>query len=332
LVNAGVASPTWSADGREIFYADLSAEGAFRFTLSAVNVSSGTVRTLAGTNGTPTGGEVVVAPPTGGYVFFAVGAAIGPQYVIYRVPAAGGTLDTVATDARWPWFQLSRDGRRLAYHKGDGRFSSSPSDSLRVVDATSAFGRTVGGMPTTASVLSMASFSPDGASVVYLDSRVMLFDVASGTSTVLHSAPTALPANARESVSGSVWWDGVRPHLVVATWIDKQGPTSIYDLDGSTGVRTLVGTVPDAVRTPFSMTSSPDGSKVAVWTATKSFNCSVEGCSYDGRLYLLTKGTAGTKIIYDTFGAAASPRWTAFAPDGRSVGTVNWYDLRVVPL
>jgi len=328
LTNTAIINPAWSADGREVVYTARFVVRTLSFTLNAVNVSSGAVRTIAVTTGTNTGGELVVAPSNGGYVFL-VAAAIGPEYVIYNVPVSGRQLDTVAADARSPWFQVSSDGRLVAYHSGDGMLSPSASDSLKIVDGSGSFGHVVRNIGTTASVGAMWSFSPVGASLVYSDGGVKKIDVATGVSTLLYSAPSSPATNARELVVSSVRWEGSNPHLLVATWIDKQGPTSIYDLNGSTGVRTLVGSVPEAERSPWNMTWSPDGSQVAVWVSTKSFNCSVEGCSYDGRLYLLTKGTAGSRTLYDTLGAAASPRWTAFSPDGRSVGTVLWFGLRV---
>ena len=328
---SGVTYPAWSADGREILFTSLEpGAGAWVAALKAVNVTSRAVRTIATTaTGTSTGGELIRVPPTGGFVFFAIAAWRGPSYVILRVRDAGGQVDTIATDAKWPWFQVSDDGRLVAYHGGANALNTGGVDSLKVVDGTRAFGAVVRASPASSGPLAMWSFSPDGSSLVYWDRRVMQLDVPSGIATVLYVPPAASVEGTFQSVAGSVWWQGGHPHLLVDTWVDKRQPTSIYDLDGTTGARTLLGTLLDSEHAPWNMAWSPDGSHAAIWTSSKSFNCSVEGCSYDARLYLIARGIIGAGVLYDSRGAAASPTWTVFSPDGQSVGAVNWGGLFV---
>jgi Tol biopolymer transport system component len=329
-LNSAAINPAWSADGREIFYTDRNAPGTgFVFTLRAVNVLTRADRTLAATTGTNSGGELVAAPASGGFVFFTIAAAIGPHYVIYRVPVAGGQLDTIAKDARWPWFQVSNDGKRMAYHGGYDVIGPGGADTLKVVDATRPFGPVIRATPMNSTQMAVWSFAPDGASFVYSDGRAKLFDIATGATRVLYTPPPSSGTGAHESTSSSILWDGATPHLLVATWSDNQSATSIYDLDGSSGDRRLIGTVPVSVRAPWNLRWSPDASRVAVWVSSKSFNCSVEGCSYDGLLYLLSRSGGTAKVIFDSNGASASPTWTEFSPDGKSIAAVNFGGLYV---
>jgi hypothetical protein len=332
--NIAVIGPAWSADSREILFNARSAGVPWwNVSLSAVSVSTRARRVLGTVpSGTNTGAEHVQAPASGGHVFFATSGqpGIGLNYAIYRVSTTSGALDTLAKDARWPWFQVSADGRRLAYHSGVGAKSPGTADSLKIVDATGAFGPLLSAEKTTASFLKVLSVSADGNTFIYFDGAIREFDVASGLGRELYRTPTSADTASHEFLSAAVRWRQGEPHLLIAAWTSGGANTSVYDLNLRAGTRTLLGSVPHAIRSPWVLAWDPEGARSAVWTATKAFNCSIEGCSYSGRLYFLPGGGQPARVLHDSADGAVSPHWLDFSPNGQLLGTVDLHRLLVL--
>ena len=332
---AWAASPSWSADGREIFFTSADGPREAGATVRAVDVATRQVRQVGRVAAENSGRSATRVSRDGRWVFAALSAPGMGGEALWRFPSAGGAPERVADGLAWPWFAASADGSRFAFQRvapGAGR-----EGQLVVFDAAR---RTQVPVPGTKGNFppGMVELSPDGGRLVYslappvfADSPgVYLFDVASGRSRRVW-------AGSREVIGGpralAVRWAGSTPQVLIAE--PEGGRTTLSVLDTDAGTRTALGAVETGERMPDAAAWSPDGSRVALWTPVEigPQSCGGGVCISRNVIHwrlLVWNAATRTATTAAELTADEGASWLAFSPDGRRIGYVLFGQLHVV--
>ena len=323
-----VDGAAWSADSRTIYFLEPSSPNE----VYAVSVGSWGRRRLASLADYHGAGEgvqttldlsaVYVALKTGAQTF---------QYEIYRVPSAGGVLDTVTTNAASPAFAVSASGNRLAYM--GPRLSS---DTIQVVTLTNGRPASRTSFRTIVREPRIVGLSPDGVRVLYRDDAgVYSAPVTSGTHQQLMRIPRSAAADSVTRLAAQIQWEGNTPHLLIGTSTLESGlqrTMLIQDVNGSTGVRAPRALVPGVLSAPWSLARSRDGRSIAAWVpVTEEQRPNAYDDFYNFRLYIQTPRTTAPVAVLEWVSYHGF-EWLEFSPDGRWLALILTGGLYVVDL
>lgn len=118
---AADASPQWSPDGKWIAYSANTDGWASKTDVLLIGIDGGTPKNLTASFIESAGGGLTWSPD-GKTLYFTSG--VGMYSHVYRVPVGGGNVAAVTTGNRnYSQFDLSADGKRLAYLLNDNRTS-----------------------------------------------------------------------------------------------------------------------------------------------------------------------------------------------------------------
>jgi hypothetical protein len=315
--------PAWSADSRNVLFSDRENSGITQVSFNAVNVSSGDRRRLV-TVRALNHAEAIRSTSDAASFFASVAHADWSLHLnILRIPSGGGRADTIARNVGLPWFAVSSSGNRVAYSGPDHR-----ADTLYVVSVPSL--ETVA-IPSAESRAFAVAVSPDGAWVIYDTDRGRFLVAASG-------GPRQLlwrtPPGFHSVLAPEVLWQGNVPHLLVAL-ADTAGanPVEIFDLNGITGERTVLATLPNTLPAfgSWTLSRSRDGGSFAVWTSISFQRLNVEQARQRYRLYVHTPGNPTLRNMTEWEGTEGV-RWLQFSPDARRIAVLLSSRLYVMDL
>jgi hypothetical protein len=317
--------PAWSADGRNIYFTDRKGSGITEITIHAVDVASGRTRELAKVTGLNHGEQLRTATDPSVVYASIAHPDWSLQLKIYRVPAAGGPVETVANNVGIPWFVISSSGNHVAYP--GSRYDS---DTVYVVATTGPGSATA--MPTTGSRPRAMGLSPAGTLLLYSSSTGIYMAPVSGGA---HQLVWQSVDGQDDAVAPQVLWRGESPHLLVATDSAPHdvGGIALHEVDATSGERTLLGTMPRHLpeAAGWQLARSGDGRSFAVWVPVAVTHKSVERTTFRFRLYVQTPRDVEPRSVLE-WEADEPLRWFEFSPDGRQIGLLLSGSLHVVEL
>jgi hypothetical protein len=276
-----------------------------------------------------TGGSELrtTADPTA--VFFAASnPEDGPRrYSIYHALSERGPATPVVTNAGSFPFVASPSGTRVAHH-GEELFA----DTIRVVTLSGSQVQSETKFTTTG-IPGFKGFSPEEDKLVWGDGAgIHMASLSDGTVRLILPPPID-PGPLTHVMSPHVIWKGGDPHLLVAYPTQAEGGllTGVYEVNGITGARTLLGELPLAVAAPRELARSADGRAFAAWVPIEPVGDNVERPAY--RYQLLVQASPGgpvVKLLERTGDYGLS--WLEFSPDGSRLGldfSFSTYVVRV---
>lgn len=318
--------PAWSADGTTIYFSDRKGPGVTEIAVNAVDVRSGRVRALGSRRGLNHAEQLRSAKGQGAVYASIAHADWSLQLSIYRVSTTGGALEPVATNVGLPWFVVSETGNRIAY--SGSRYDS---DTLFIMDPVLPGSGAVA-LPAIGTRPIAMGLSPEGGTMVYTSSAgVYHVPAAGGTHRLLwRSAPDQVA-----TLAPQVSWHGDTPHLLIALDTTSNGSPAIqlYDLDGESGQRIALGTLPRPLPAARStqLAWSPEGRVFAAWIPVEIVRHNIERTTYRFRLYLQEAGAATARPVLDL--TSDQPlSWFEFSPDGTQIALLLSGALRVLPV
>ena len=327
LLKRSVGRPAWATDGGAIYYVSRAGSRVTTFTINALDVASGRFSTLASLTGWNTGGEQVRTTDDPNTVLFAIANEDGSlQYSVYGVSTQGSPIDTVVTNAGWPWFSISSSGNRLVY-----RGPRHSSDTLQVVTLVDNEPTATVAIPTPGVRPNVLDVSPDGMTIVYGGPEAVYSVALPGGSHHLLLAANAGSVDSVKVVAPQVVWHGADSHLLVgsSTFAGGNRHVSVHNVSSVDGISTLLATLPDAIGAPMNLARSDDGRAWAAWVPVGIVDQNVERTTYRFRLYVqIDVGEPVQSMLEWT--ASEALYWLEFSPDHRQLALVLRGALYVV--
>jgi hypothetical protein len=349
-------SPIWTsyslsdysiaADGRTIYI--LENDGAARtVSVSARDNATGRTRSLA--SGLPVqngAAHYIRAPGASDRLFAGMSQAnwCTPGKLV-SMPATGGATDVLAGDVDGAAFAVSNDGKLVSFaaisFPQPNQLCPPNQDSLVVMEVG---GENAGRRRTVArgfSSIEVRAYSLSNAgSLVYLRAFWMespqrygvYFAPASGGAP--REFASVLPSSffPSELVSPDVLWQGETPHVLIASIVRGARGAVVEDVEGTSGSRTRVGSIPDALFLSAPIRRSADGATWAAWVAVEDLTPKeVERHAFRYRLYISTNGAPEPHSMLELSGY--DPPWKLqIAPDGRHLAFIYQAGLYLMPI
>jgi hypothetical protein len=304
----------WSADGSSIYFTNVMGSQVTTFTVNAVDVTRRRTREVTRLTGWNTGGSQVRTTIDPAVIYVALAAPPhGISYSVNRVSSSGGAAETVATNGERPWFEVSRNGNRLA-------FQHPLSDTIKVVTLSGGYPRTEISIPPLVANPTVIGLSPDGATLLYDGSgRTYAVPIEGGPHRLLHT----LVPGPTERLAPQIAWEGSSLRFLLAHHAEESGASSgtvsFHIVDRFTGVSTLAGSVTGALAVPTNVALSSDGIAYAAWIPMEKTGNNQERIVYRYRLYVKDADDITPRVLWEK--EADSPlSWLEFSPDQRRIG------------
>lgn len=307
----------WSANGGELYFQTAESPGR----LAAVSLT-GTTRFL---DGPRDGYYDIVAANDGASLYFAADL-LGGARSVYRLPLAGGPIETLTSRASATIAAVPADGR-LAQPSIDGKlvaFAARP-DSVIVLTVASGLRRYLG-----SGCERIVDWSPDQKTVLCQTGRAgtgvfRSFDVATGASAVVDIVPLS------QGTMQMVDWQAVG----IRASYTNLGGIFIWNPQTQTGTPILAITGgPGTTIDPRNADWSRDGSKVAYWVHQCLVQRGLGTCERGQSLLYITDITQNRTGRVAVAKGTQGGQFLAISPDGSRVaylfdGKIYWLSTAV---